>query len=312
MYRIRLHGGGGQGDKTASGMLGPNLFHAGVEVQDAPRYGAERRGAPIFAYVRADQHPINERGIIVHPDLVVVTDDSLMGVPSAGVLQGITDLTMIFIVSSISAAEWKKRTNTQGRIICLPPPAGDVDLLHNRFLGAYAAGATARLIGGLSFSDVEPAMRKELEGFPADLAEKNIEFSREAYDAVAEFEGQVTQGLSLAVERHMISVWMDIHAESLGQAAPAIHAGATSVQVRTGLWRTLRPVIDYDRCRKCNWICSNYCPDSAISVTADGYPEIDLEHCKGCMICVAQCPPHAIETIIESEARAIEEAQNES
>jgi len=312
MYRIRFHGRGGQGVKTASRMLGTTLFHAGFEVQDAPRYGAERRGAPIFAYVRADQHPINERGIIVHPDLVVVTDDSLMGVPSAGVLQGITDLTVIFIVSLLSAAEWQKRTNTQGRIICLPPPAGDVDSLHNRFLGAYAAGAAARLMGGLSFSDVEAAMCKELEGFSADLAERNVEFSREAYDAVAEFEGQVKQGLSLAVERHRNSDWMDIHAESIGQAAPAIHAGATSVQVRTGLWRTLRPVIEYDRCRKCNWVCSNYCPDSAISVTADGYPEIDLEHCKGCMICVAQCPPHAIETIIESEARAIEEAQNES
>ena len=49
MYRIRFHGRGGQGVKTASQILSSALFLEGFEVQDAPRYGAERRGAPIFA-----------------------------------------------------------------------------------------------------------------------------------------------------------------------------------------------------------------------------------------------------------------------
>ncbi|MEO2168127.1 MAG: 2-oxoacid:acceptor oxidoreductase family protein [bacterium] len=49
-------------------------FLEGFEVQDAPLYGAERRGAPVFAYVRADRAPINERGVIRRPDLVVVAD----------------------------------------------------------------------------------------------------------------------------------------------------------------------------------------------------------------------------------------------
>ena len=89
MFRVRFHGRGGQGMKTASRILGTAFFLAGYEVQDAPRYGAERRGAPIFAYVRADKKSINERGIIAHPDLVVVADDSLVPLPAAGVLEGI-------------------------------------------------------------------------------------------------------------------------------------------------------------------------------------------------------------------------------
>jgi pyruvate ferredoxin oxidoreductase gamma subunit len=44
--------------KAASRILGNAFFLEGYEVQDAPRYGAERRGAPIFAYVRADREPI--------------------------------------------------------------------------------------------------------------------------------------------------------------------------------------------------------------------------------------------------------------
>jgi pyruvate ferredoxin oxidoreductase gamma subunit len=88
MYRIRFHGRGGQGMKTAGRILGTAFFLAGFEVQDAPRYGAERRGAPIFAYVRADRKPIFERGIISRPDLVIVADDHLPGMPGAGVLSG--------------------------------------------------------------------------------------------------------------------------------------------------------------------------------------------------------------------------------
>jgi pyruvate ferredoxin oxidoreductase gamma subunit len=72
------------------------------------------------------------------------------------------------------------------------------------------------------------------------------------------------------------------------------------------LWRTLRPIIDYDICRRCWWVCSTFCPDDAISVSDAGEPVIDYDHCKGCMICVAQCPPHAIVTIAEAEAVAMD------
>lgn len=50
MFTIRFHGRGGQGMKTASHLLGNAFFLAGYEVQDAPRYGAERRGAPMTSY----------------------------------------------------------------------------------------------------------------------------------------------------------------------------------------------------------------------------------------------------------------------
>ena len=95
--------------------------------------------------------------------------------------------------------------------------------------------------------------------------------------------------------------------EKASVSSPTIHAGATSVQVRTGLWRTLRPVINYDHCKHCWWVCSTICPDSAISVNDQNQPVIDYDHCKGCMICVARCAPHAIETIPERIAQMKDE-----
>ncbi|MFM2129618.1 MAG: hypothetical protein RL477_1164 [Pseudomonadota bacterium] len=104
MFRIRFHGRGGQGMKTASRILGTAFFNEGFEVQDAPRYGAERRGAPIFAYVRADRAPIFERGVIRNPDLVLVADETLVPIPVAGVLDGLDAHAVLVIAGTTDEA----------------------------------------------------------------------------------------------------------------------------------------------------------------------------------------------------------------
>jgi pyruvate ferredoxin oxidoreductase gamma subunit len=115
------------------------------------------------------------------------------------------------------------------------------------------------------------------------------------------YAGCVSEGKVFSVDDAKAPDWIDLPLDEADAAAAAIHAGATSVEVRTGLWRVLRPVIDYERCNRCWWVCSEFCPDSAIRVGADGRPEIDYDHCKGCMVCVAQCPPHAISAVPERE-----------
>ncbi len=81
MLRIRFHGRGGQGMKTASRIVGTAAFHEGHYAQDAPLYGAERRGAPMAAFTRIDQQPILERGLIASPDIVVVAGEMLLIYP---------------------------------------------------------------------------------------------------------------------------------------------------------------------------------------------------------------------------------------
>ncbi len=60
---------------------------------------------------------------------------------------------------------------------------------------------------------------------------------------------------------------------------------------KTGLWRTFKPVIDYEKCIKC-YICWKFCPDVAIII--DDFPKIDYDYCKGCGICANECPKNAI------------------
>lgn len=314
MFRIRFHGRGGQGMKTASRILGTAFFLAGYEVQDAPRYGAERRGAPIFAFVRADKKPVNERGVIDRPDLVIVADDTLVAMPAAGVLQGITDRTVLLINSHDSAATWQQRLNTPGRLLILPVVHAAEETVLERselpYLGTTTAGAAARLVGVITLDQLQQAIRDELAHLGTTIVGKNLAHATAAYEQMAAQQGLVTEGREISARGYTRPEWIELPVDSANVAAPTIHAALTSTLANTGTWRTMRPVIDYERCNRCWWVCSEFCPDSAISVDAKGYPHIDLDHCKGCMICVAQCPPHAIAGVPEAEPQPYNVREN--
>jgi pyruvate ferredoxin oxidoreductase gamma subunit len=300
MYRIRLHGRGGQGIKTASRILGSAFFAAGYEVQDAPRYGAERRGAPIFAYVRASRRPIHERGVIRRPDLVVVADDTLVRIPAAGVTAGCGARTVLLISSSEAPEAWRQRLRLEGPILNLPSEIAAQEDPR----GAACATAAARLVGVIDREALESAIREELAPLGPAAVEDELSRAGSGWHALAEQAGRVVEGPEAAEEVDRRPDWIDLPFEGARISAPDVHATATSVRVRTGLWRSVRPVIDYERCRHCTWVCSTLCPDSAIGIDHEGAPRIDLDHCKGCMICVAVCPTHAIESIPEPAAAA--------
>ena len=176
------------------------------------------------------------------------------------------------------------------------------DLLELRFAGAAGAGAAARLAGVISRDSLAQAIREELAPLGEAVVVRNLEHALPAYDLMAAHRGCVTEGRESDAGAYEKPQWVDLPFENAGTSAPDIFAPATSEQVPTGLWRTVRPVIDYAHCRRCAWICSTLCPDSTISVNAEGYPQIDYDHCKGCLICMANCPHHAIRAVPEHEA----------
>lgn len=294
--------------KTASRVLGSAFFLEGFEVQDAPRYGAERRGAPIFAYVRAAKSPILERGIIGSPDLVVVADETLVPIPAAGVLAGCGERTVLLINSVEQTAVWKQRLNYVGPIVTLPVSSVAVDPLETPFIGAICAGAAARLVGVISRAHLEQAIGEEVAPLGEAVIAKNCEHAIASFDAMSTHAGVVAESGEVAALGYHAPAWIDLPFEEAQVSAPHIHAAATSVQVRTGLWRTMRPVIDYEHCNRCTWVCSTLCPDSAIGIDAQGAPQIDYDHCKGCLVCTAVCPPHAIRALPEYAAKEKEAA----
>lgn len=83
MTEIRIHGRGGQGAVVATHVLAEALFREGKWVQAFPHFGVERRGAPVAAFVRFDERPIELRCHIYTPDYVIILDPTLAGSPAA-------------------------------------------------------------------------------------------------------------------------------------------------------------------------------------------------------------------------------------
>ena len=61
--------------------------------------------------------------------------------------------------------------------------------------------------------------------------------------------------------------------------------------------RTMRPVIDFEKCIKCT-LCWLQCPDSCFDVTPDGLYDANLEACCGCGVCEAVCPVPTCVTMV--------------
>jgi len=60
-----------------------------------------------------------------------------------------------------------------------------------------------------------------------------------------------------------------------------------------GNWRVLMPEIDMEKCVACG-LCVTYCPEGAITAKPKEKPSINMNFCKGCGVCANECPQNAI------------------
>jgi pyruvate ferredoxin oxidoreductase delta subunit len=80
----------------------------------------------------------------------------------------------------------------------------------------------------------------------------------------------------------------------------AITEPGNSRKLRTGDWRSQRPVTDREKCIKCG-MCWIYCPDIVYSPLKSGYFKWNENYCKGCGICAHECPKGAITMVMEED-----------
>ncbi len=105
MYEIRFHGRGGQGAVTAANILAAAAFKEGKWVQAFPLFGVERRGAPVLAFTRIDDRPIDIKTQIYTPDAVVVQDTTLLSV--VDVTSGLRDGGWIILNTQKKPSEFR-------------------------------------------------------------------------------------------------------------------------------------------------------------------------------------------------------------
>lgn len=181
MIEIRFHGRGGQGAVIASKILACALFAEGKYVQSFPKFGVERRGAPVEAFLRIDDDKILIRNNIYTPDHIIVLDPTL--IEAIDVTAGLAKGGWVLVNTTKSP----DRLESLGdyRVACVD--ASGIAVKHR--LGSRSApivntsilGAFAKATGMVGLDSVVQAI---LEEVPIK-AEANADAAKDAFNATA-------------------------------------------------------------------------------------------------------------------------------
>ena len=84
------------------------------------------------------------------------------------------------------------------------------------------------------------------------------------------------------------STWKDL------TPGGTIYEAGNSKEIKTGDWRSSKPVYISEKCTQCGF-CFAVCPDDAIPVNKEQKRcDFNYDYCKGCGICARVCPFGAI------------------
>jgi 2-oxoacid:acceptor oxidoreductase gamma subunit (pyruvate/2-ketoisovalerate family) len=148
-------------------------------VTGAPSFGAERRGAPVTASTRLSSRPIRVYSQVTSPDVVVVLDDSLLGVANA--TAGIRSGGTVVVNTTRPAAELGVSGDVRVVTSDVTGAAQAADLIvgGQPMVSTAILGALARATGLITMESVEAAIGAAFSG---SAAKKNIEAAQISYE----------------------------------------------------------------------------------------------------------------------------------
>lgn len=187
-HEIRFHGRGGQGAVSAAALLALAAFDDGFEAQAFPKFGSERRGAPVEAYVRISTAPIRSHNQVYTPDAVVIQDNTLLH--SEPVLQGLKQDSWVVLNSERPPAG--DSTGTALRWVAIPASRIGEQFLGRPLPNTVLLGALAAVTGWISLKALEQAIASHLTNKGEDVVKGNIEALREGYRIAAEKQEQAS------------------------------------------------------------------------------------------------------------------------
>ena len=271
MKEMLLVGRGGEGVVLASQLLAETFARAGAWVQSFPEFKAERRGAPISAFLRWDaERRIHRRYKLDDCDVLVVVSPAppapeLLARVRPGGLVVLNHASRLPVAGDLSIARTPGSQIAQehGILSAEGRPMGNVAVL----------GAAVRLLAPEALPHLEAAIAARMGG----LADANVAAAR------AGFERCVRQHTLEHDER------IDpARVRSAPRRTPLFPVSTRDSQgIRTGAWSLERPAIAA-ACNACA-VCALFCPEGAVR-REDGVMVVDLLHCKGCGICEVVCP----------------------
>ena len=178
MIEIRIHGRGGQGAVTTGQILAIATFKDGKYSMTFPMFGVERAGAPVQAFVRIDDKPINLRTEVYNPDVILVFEASL--IKTVDVTKGLKENGLIIINTDKKPEELDIKGNYQIHTINATNIA--MEIFNKPIVNTAVLGAFAKIHKSVSLESLKEAIRDKFES----KGEKIIELNNKAIEKVYE------------------------------------------------------------------------------------------------------------------------------
>jgi len=180
LIEIRWHGRGGQGAVTAAELLAHASINQGKYAQAAPSFGPERRGAPVQAFNRIDDKPIQIRSEIYNPDIVIVIDPGLPRV--VDVSSGLKNKGWIIINTKKTYQEIKDEFGfDNAKLAVIDAKKIALELIGLPIVNTTMLGSAIKVIGGVEFEYLEEAIYNRF-GNKAGAA--NLKALRKAFEDI--------------------------------------------------------------------------------------------------------------------------------
>src|SRR5512133_558870 len=181
MKEIRIHARAGQGAITTARILAMAAFEQGRYALAFPHFGAERRGAPMNAFVRLGDEKVQLRSRVHTPDSILVVDPSLVASEEFGVFQGLKADGLAVLNYAEDSSTLAGRT--EARIVTVPATEISLEILGQDRSNVPLLGAFAAATGEINIESLEKAI---VANFGAGkVADKNVLAIRRAYELVA-------------------------------------------------------------------------------------------------------------------------------
>jgi pyruvate ferredoxin oxidoreductase gamma subunit len=184
LTEIRWHGRGGQGAVTAAKMVAELALVQKKYFQAFPEYGPERSGAPIVAFTRVSDAPIQIYAGIQHPQIVVVLDQSLLSI--VDVTKGAPADAVVLVNSEMTPAELRKHYGLKSfRFFTIAATRIAVETIKRPIPNTPMVGALTRITGLFVLDEVVGLLRTDFaKKFPPKVVEGNINAIKRSYEEV--------------------------------------------------------------------------------------------------------------------------------
>jgi pyruvate ferredoxin oxidoreductase gamma subunit len=186
LTEIRWHARAGQGAVTAAKLVAETALELDRFIQAMPEYGPERMGAPIQAFTRISEEPIEIHNNIEHPSVVVVLDETLL--PIVDVTRGLTDDGVIIVNTCSPPASVRAMLKlSQGGATVASVDASGIsqETLKRDMPNTPMIGALARLTGLFTLEQINAHLTKTFaKKFAQEVIDANVAAVTRAYEEV--------------------------------------------------------------------------------------------------------------------------------